>query len=155
VQDLGDLTVDACRDPPGCVVQGKSHVPLVDTTAAAAAAATTTTTTTTNTTTTTTAGTTPYASSSPSAGASSGLGIVFATHVGFYSMRDGMETLSVPGDPELEATGRKPCVRAVHACVRACVCARVCARLRARWCPCVLGAAQRGGLVAETGGRLR
>jgi hypothetical protein len=31
-----------------------------------------------------------------------GLGIVFGTHVGFYSFRDGMETISVEGDPELE-----------------------------------------------------
>eukprot|EP00750_Incisomonas_marina_P007207 INCI14778.9.p1 GENE.INCI14778.9~~INCI14778.9.p1 ORF type:complete len:1002 (-),score=145.66 INCI14778.9:371-3376(-) len=70
VQCLGDLTTDACLDPPGCIVQGKSHVPLVD--------------------------------------CGPALGIVFATHVGFYSFRDGMETLSVPGDPELEEVGRKP-----------------------------------------------
>ena len=28
VQDLGDLTA-ACGDTPGCVVQGKAHVPMV------------------------------------------------------------------------------------------------------------------------------
>ena len=37
-----------------------------------------------------------------------GLGIVFGTHVGFYSFRDGMETLSAEGDPELATLTATP-----------------------------------------------
>ena len=59
VEELGDLTI-AMQDPENCVVQGKSHVPLIDCGAA--------------------------------------LGIVFGTHVGYYSFVDGMETLPQPKD---------------------------------------------------------
>lgn len=59
VEELGDLTI-AMQDPLNCVVQGKSHVPLIDCGAA--------------------------------------LGIVFGTHVGYYSFVDGMETLPQPKD---------------------------------------------------------
>ena len=58
IELLCDLTT-AMKDPSNSVVQGKSHVPLIDCDA---------------------------------------LGIVFGTHVGFYSFVDGMETISVAKD---------------------------------------------------------
>lgn len=59
VQDLGDLTT-ACGDTPGCVVQGKAHVPMMD--------------------------------------GGPAVGLVLATHVGYYAMKDGMETLPTQAD---------------------------------------------------------